>query len=374
MRLIFRSTENGGGGGGSGFSPVAGYSYSGTFGNGSTDFTLTKSGGGFGTGPTIALFADFRGGTVNADVGLSQTVGAFTSMVTSGSGSSTQKPYYMSGARDGSTCMSTMSDALGAENRWASAILSGLSDFTQFYCARAVYGDFTDSSQNNSNQKDVWVNRKGEIAGAGHDVYQGAFRGIFSNSSIPPPFYYDGSSTADAPYASQPLPNEGYYPRNEWTFNEWGVRPHTTAAVDALMDAFGTYCNVTYGWERSSSTGLVQCWGTPATTAAWNHVFFQGDYQDRPGSTHGVTAPYLTYYKWDDLYFAVGANSWKRFLLGDASTLAACTKLYIIPHDTWADGSIRFLPVYTEWPDWSGKHLHWIDNTYFTATRVGSGS
>jgi len=373
MRLIFRSTENGGGGGGSsGFTPVAGYSYSGTFGNGSSDFTLTKSGGGFGTGPNIALWAPFRGGTPGADVGLSQVVGAFTS---TNSGSGSQKPYYMADARDGDTCMSTMTDALGAADTWAQAVLAGLADFTQFYCARAVYGDFTTSSQENSNQKDVWVNRDGNIIGGGHDIYEGAWRGCFSNSSDPPPFYYDGSSTADPAFQNQSLPNGGYYPRNEWTFNEWGVKPHTSAAVDALMDAFGTYCNVTYGWRRSSSTGLVQCWGSDGVTpAAWNHVYFPGDYQDRPSSGHGVTAPYLTYYKWDDLYFATGSNSWKRFLLGDASTLAACTKIYIIPHETWADGSIKFRPVYTEWPNWTGRHFFWVDNTYFTATRVGTGS
>lgn len=366
--LIIRGSGSSGGGGGDGsFTPTAGFSHSGSFNNGSS-FTINKSGGGFGTGPTIVVFADFRGGTPGADVGLAQTIGSFSS---TNSGSGSQKPYFMTGARDGDTCMSTMSDALGAADTWAQCRLTGMADFTQFYIARAVYGDFTTSAQNNSNQKDVWVTRDGNVIGGGHDIYQGAFSGIFSNSGGQ--YYFGSTSSADPPYHNQELPNGGYYPRNEWTFNEHGVKPNTVAGEDALIDAFGTFCNATDGWVRSSSTGLTTGWGSNGVTPAWNTMDIPGDYQDRPSSGHGVTPPYLTYYKWDDLYIAVGPNSWKRFLIGDASTLAACTALYIVPHTTWSDGSVTFTLPHTQWADLTGKHLFWIDNTYFTATRVGGG-
>jgi hypothetical protein len=362
------------GSGSSGFTAVSGYTPVGTFNNGQT-FTIQKQGGGFGSGPQILVFADFRGGTPGAEVSLSQTMGSFSSITTSGSGSSTQKPFYMTGGRDGNTCMSTMTDALGAANRWAQAIISGAADFTSFYMARAVYGDFTTGSQANSNQKDVWVCRNGNTTGGGHDIYEGAFVGVFSNSGPIPPFYYAGSGPpCDLAFRNQSLPNDGYFPRNEWTFNEWGVRPTTTAGANALIDLFGTYCNDTYGWNRSTSTGLWRSWSSSGVTPAWNHVYFPGDYQDRPGSGHGVPAPYLTYYKWDDLYFAVGPNAWKRFLIGDAPTIAACKKLYICPHIVWADGSVTLSLPHTEWTSFVGKHLFWFDNSGLVATRVGVGS
>jgi hypothetical protein len=363
--LVVRRPSVGGVGGGN-FTGESTYSGSGDFNNGGT-FTLTKSGGGFGTGPTVAFYHDFRGGTNGANIGLSDPqVGAYSSMSSGG----VQQPFYVGGAgRDGSSCGNTLTPTLSAADTWAQMHVEGLADFEQCYFARQYKIDVTTGNQNGTNQKDIWFGRDGHFAdGDGHDFYPGANAGLFSNSGYQ--CYNGGSSTSDNP--GHDPPNGGFWRRDEWTFHEFGLKPSSPpAGLDELVDYFCLSLCATDGMYQDTSTGLCQHWKSASGPAAWNGFLVPGDYQDA-GAGHAGDPPHATHQYWDDMVLQVGANAWSRFLLGDSATFASCTALYYCRPTSWSDGSVTLSLPYTEWPNFSGKHLFRFTNAN-VRSHVGVG-
>jgi hypothetical protein len=346
------------------FSPLSGYSSTGTFDNGSSDFTLLGSG--FGAGPTIAFWDDFRGGVNGAPVGLGDAiVGAYTNM--NSIGGTGEIPRYVTGqGRDGDSVANTLTPALSAVNGWAQ-MQASWSPSTQLYFARQYRIDVTDGSQGGTNQKDMWFGT-GVNYPFDNDWYPGANQGYFSNTRLT--YYFDGSTSSDQPNVSPP--HGGYWRRDIWNFQEGGIKPTgaQTPAIGVNCDAFARSVNAVDGTYTSTTTNKVSPWGDPPGQG-WNTVLLPGDYQDA-GAGHVGALPHATHQYWDDLYIATGPRAYCRFLLGNAATIGACTALYVIPHLTWADGSITFRPVYTEWANWAGKHLYRATENN-VITRVGFG-
>lgn len=74
------------------------------------------------------------------------------------------------------------------------------------------------------------------------------------------------------------------------------------------------------------------------TPSTYNSILFPG-WMGNNQNTWADTLPLFA-----DAYLAVGSNSRARIMTGDASTLSACTNIYIIPPDSWSDSEIRFTP------------------------------
>lgn len=353
--LILRAPSSGG----SAFVPDAGWSApTGTFAPGGT-FSITRDAADLGTGPTINLFANFRGGTVGNSVPTTQTVGAFTEMTVGGGVGAA--PRYATGP-DGDTWMNMMSPALGVAGDWGQANIGGMPDFDTIYLSYQFYADFTsgqqgslpDTTWSGSNQKDVWINRNGEVGGLGHDIYTGANQGLFTNSTgggNPAQYFADDGHT-------------NYHRRNEQTFRSLGLKPTTTAAVGALYSCFAQVVN-SFMRFQDIHNGEKTTWNSASTTPAWNHVYLLGDYQDQDPS-HTAEPPHLTYYLIKDYYIATGANAWKRFFITDASTLAASRSFFDCRHTAWSGSGVTLAMPY----GWSGTKYLWYGNGT-TYTRVG---
>lgn len=326
---------------------------SGTFGPGQT-FTIGRGAADLGTGPTVVAFTDFRGGTVGNVVSTTPTVGATAFEMTDSAGGTIRSPVYATGP-DGDTWMNLMSSSLGAADQWSQANLNGLPDFDTFFIAYNLYADFTNGDQSGSNQKDLWVTRNGNVSGAGHDIFVSRNWGIFSNTNNPT-IYLGGSSSSDHP-GQEPLFN-GFWQRNVQQYRSIGLKPHTTAAVNALCDTFVQTCNSSESYS-DTSTGLVGCWGSASVTPAWNQVYLLGYYQDQ-SVDHSADPPHLTYYLIKDYYVATGANAWKRFIITDAPTIASSRSMFCVYASTWSANQVSLRIPYGL-PSYIGRYV-WYAN------------
>lgn len=368
-RLVLRSSAVSGG---SSFTFDSGWSAgSGSFANGQT-FTFNRGAADLGTGPTIAVYGNFRGGTVGAAVPTTQQIGAFSQMTVGDTGGGADQPTYVIGP-DGDTWMNmlTVANTAVGDGTNRQANLSGLGDFDQFYCSFQTYVDGPAAGANfaDLNEKTVWITRDGDTGTAGHDVYFQAATNVGMNSAGTPAvgssadygWFWDGSSKVDNLGLS--AHDSGHNVSGVQTFRSIGVKPHTTAAIGAFVDGFiQQVCSL----ERyqQTTTGLARAWPSSGVTAAWNQVYFIGYYQHR-----GADLPKATYYLVKDFYFATGPNSHKRFFITDASTISASRQMFDCPHSSWAAGQVSlFIPYGISL---TGKYLWFGDGT--TYTRVGQG-
>lgn len=364
MSRLMRVGISPGGGGGGNFTPDSGWS-SPSF-DGSNNFTISRDAADLGTGPTILIFADFSGGVDGNTISSAAVVGSFTYLTDSTSpnnNSGTNKPTYKTGP-DGRTWMNTLNPTVIAADEWCLAeIVSGV-DYDTFYCSNRQYYDGS-GTLGTSNQKDIWHTYNGDT-GATHDIYGAANNGIFGNTSDA--FYFDDSQ-ADAPQVSPA--NSGAFRRLTNNFRSFGVKPHSSAAYQALSDVFFQTCDPTSGRLQSSETNKESAFQNNVSPFAWNHIYLPGVYQDQQTGTHEAGPPYATYYLWNDLLIQTGANAWKRFFVTNASTLAASTFIADCPHTTWAAGQVTIRKPGSI-SNWAGYYV-WYGNG-ISYTRVGVGT
>jgi hypothetical protein len=86
--------------------------------------------------------------------------------------------------------------------------------------------------------------------------------------------------------------------------------------------------------------------------------------QDDPsnlGDCGGSTAAHDVWY--DDIVFDWGDDSWARVMLGNASTLAACTTLEYQPASSWSSTSITIKQKFGELTSSTTKYIYVFDNT-----------
>jgi hypothetical protein len=62
-----------------------------------------------------------------------------------------------------------------------------------------------------------------------------------------------------------------------------------------------------------------------------------------------------------NVYIAIGPNCLNRFFLGDASTLANCTKIMPCTIDSWSAGAVTIRPRQGAFTTISGTYLYWSD-------------
>jgi len=359
-RLVLRSSAVSGG---NSFTFDSGWSAgSGSFTNGQT-FTFNRGAADLGTGPNIAVYGNFRGGTVGAAVPTTQQIGAFSQMTDTNTGSS--PPTYETGP-DGDTWMNLLTTSLAAvgDGSWRQSNLSGLSDFDTFYVSYQVYtdGPAVGASMADFNEKSIWVTRGGLVDGTGHDLLLIMDRGTGSNAGSDTAISWGGGGTDNAYTGNDPY-NGGYNVPNVQGFRSTGFKPHTTASVGALFDAFHQSCHASQRYQ-DSSTGLRTAWLSSGVTAAWNQMYFLGYYQHR-----GAALPKATFYLVKDFLFQTGANAWKRFFITDASTLAASRQMFDCPHTSWSSGQVSIFIPYGI--NLTGKYLWYGNGTSYT--RVGQG-
>lgn len=348
------------------FVPDAGWSVSGTFDNGQT-LTVNRPAADLGTAPNVVLYAEFRGNTLGANVANPQQIGTFSEFTnqtdTGGPPAGSRPPKYAVGP-DGQSWMNLLTPELQAvgDGCVAQANMNGLDPFSQFYFSMHTYSD-TPSNASTSlyNEKTAWMTLDTLVDGTGHDMFWSMNRAVGGNSGDVG-FYFGGSGSDD--HQGDPS-NVGYTLRNVESFTSYALKPHTVAGPNALYDAFHQHM---HALERflSTSTGLKTTWASAANSARpyWNQLFLLGYRQDRGA------APVATYYLVNKIYFATGPNSWKRFFVTDAPTLAASRKCWDCPFEFWVADQTRLNLPFTE-TAMAGKAL-WYGNGV-TFSRVGLG-
>ncbi len=322
-------------------------------------YAFSRTAADLGTGPTVVGYISARGGSAGANVTSAGVVGTFEMTVGDGGG---DQPTYAVGPDDDTWMqMLTVANSHVGDGTVRQANLNGLPNFDTFYVSMQLYTD-APTSFASYNEKSVWVTRNGNVSGAGHDLVLSQSFSVGSNSSGGTALYWGGTGSDNA--GNYP-PNDGRNVRNAQTFRSWGFRPHTTAAVNALYDAF---MQTVVGSSRyqSSSTGLRTAWGSPGVDASWTQIYCVGYLQNR-----GATPPVSSYLVKDYLV-QIGANAWKRFFLTNAPTLAGSTRMFDCRPISWSAGAVTIVLPYVGESDLSGWYLWYGNGTSYT--RVGSAS
>jgi hypothetical protein len=134
---------------------------------------------------------------------------------------------------------------------------------------------------------------------------------------------------SDGVYTSVSGTSENFY---SWYQKEGASQLSGDGVIDFIDgDDTGT------GRERDDSANPFAPGANDPSPLAYRSVFFNAWVGNAPTYVNVLSL-------WADMYLAVGPNSCACVITGDESTLAACTKQYLIPPDSWGDTQITFTP------------------------------
>lgn len=291
-----------------------------------SSITLAKSGGGLGTGPTIAVYDEFRGGTAGADKPLAATLGSWTRY-----GDNGVAPKYRAGGLDGSTC-AEVSSALYLFGKSFAAT----GEIYQCYRMRTPISKWR-------NVKETWWFK--DYSTATNDV---CF--AYPNPATDAGFFFGnsfGSHTMPGLNIGPNWDNSGWNTRQVWMKADslaigspsTDYASHTTAAV--FQEA-----------QKRSDAAPAQA-GLFNSSNGWNSINVCGYWDQNSGDSLVL---------FDDVYIATGANAAQRFVLTDSATWTSGRQLYVCPHTAWSDtGATLRVPYLASGQGLPGKHLWYFD-------------
>jgi hypothetical protein len=263
--------------------------------------SITISGSGFGSGPTVAIFDDFEGGTNGSNVsGTNAAYGTWDA--TDDTPGKYTTSYHLSGLK-AMTCDMTSQSRVNAKKNIPGA--------TKIFFS-------------------VWV-----LIPAG-TVQPGSTGGTWK------PFWPDGSDTIhhDISMAS-------YVNGSGWII--CGNDQKYSNMWPSLALTVGTWQRWSVYADTTTGNGTVKCWtlkgdgsGTVVNAGSWTSINFQwaeSSFQKFYLNTFGDsgTGKKPTF---DDFYLATGDNAQARIEIGNNATYASCTKLAICTPNSWSSTNI----------------------------------
>lgn len=338
-----------------GFLGQSGYTLSGTIGwdqnvtlsNNASPFTVNGS-----AAPTLVMFDDFRNGTAgnvvaNNTPGVAGSSNWLNTIVSGGTNAS-----YQSTNRSGSgQCLrirqngdaDTVYEALNLQF----ANTTGLYIFFGENSHGADYGTLTGAGTgNNWNYKLNWFMYNNFTKQAFNMVMMDVVNGLgqqFGSNDNPPFAPWDSGGGAS-------------YDPNNWNSIEYGYigDPVNPTTADGRM--FHGEWNVRNG-GRHGATNTSQVLfnsgsGSSGTYSVGNSLAF-------PGLIEG--APSTLVIDRADAYIAIGSTAACRVMIGNASTIAACTSMMPCDITSWSAGAISFNLRQGAAASPSGNYVFWFD-------------
>lgn len=347
------------------FIPDTGYSFSGSalFDN---DITISNGTSPFGaTGPTLALFDDFRGGTPGNTIasGTSGVAGSSTWGANNGQSGVVGNLIYAAGNRSGSgNCIrlrdTTYSDISFNQSVISFAATQGLYIFWAENSHGYDYSTQTTNGGNNFNYKMHW----GMTGGHTGNAFNAWLPAVFGSAGAPgqqnfgsndePPLLQPGGS---GPFFA----SSAIWDPNNWNSAEMGC-VGTDSAPGLLMCA--VYNPTTTRTGKSTGQFLTQI---TSRTIFSNTTGSSGTYDTMntvsvPGLIQGFAVP--TVIDRADYYVAVGANCLNRFFIGDQPTIGACTTIMPCTINSWSANSVSIRLRRGAFSSPSGNYLYWSDS------------
>jgi hypothetical protein len=338
------------GGGGAGFSPAAGWTYSGTPGL-DQEFTITNLSGGLGaTLPTLALYDDMRGGTAGNNV----PDGA--GVMGSGAWADIDRPgvKYASGGRSG-LCY-----------RWLNNTTVGNYTFKaiEFAATTGVYLQIAANSRG-------WNLKTGATASffkmfwfLHNQITNGACEICLPTmvDAATGATYFTGNDSDLSGGTSGPLPQwalDDQWP-TIWDPNGWNsLEVGYVGGANPVVNAGRMFYIVTNANGRFAAINTARVLFNSASG------YTDANAINIPAFIQNVTGS-LTF-DFDDVFCQIHSLADRRFVLTDAASIIASTQVYPVSARTWADGSVTLTPRVAT----LNKHLHYyasgISSTYVGA-------
>jgi hypothetical protein len=317
----------------------------------------------FGTGPNVVVYADFHtGGEIDTIIPLTDTVvGQWTQYGTS---PTARKAVYRAG-RDGGKSAGVGNSVVA---NVAYFCLKDLPPFTECFASFDFYtGPFYNPDPQEkfvtaANLKYVWIH-------GDYTLPTNADRILNTQTYTDPAdqhTYITGSLYGNS---GPTVVNQLYLaPRIEdyqWDFYGW-----TRHELWMQTDLASPWTNTSKAYvgrftkdravlvSSASARNFIE-----TSTQAWDMVLL-------PGLFSAYTYTNTIDYRYDDIYFATGPGSAKRFVITDADTMAASRETYICyaSAQTWTDNGVTVsIPYMQVGSSLAGKYLH-----YFNADNVST--
>ena len=284
--------------------------------------SLTISGSGFGSGPTVLVFDDFEDGTSGVRMDGTATVGTWTG--SGGIGSRDYPKVTNVESASGSLAINAIEgDTWGAWDQF----YKNTSDFTEVFVSYYAwvpvgyyypYATATEDFGSGSSFKALWLTYNGSTT---EDDLIAITKGSGWNFSV------SGND-----WASSITPV--YLGQEWWSWTQPNRLTTWIKAGSPASAATGTVYTQLIGASRSDQTTTSkQIFDTDGTAnLAWNRIVIPGNFEIKSGYADAML--------YDDIYIATGANAAARVELGNAADYATCTKLAIATVDSWSDTSI----------------------------------
>jgi hypothetical protein len=395
--------------GSTGFTPQPGYTYTATTIADGQVFTITKTGGGFGTKPVDPrplLWIDPQAtGNINpSPLGRTTTTYENNNLSYSATGGPAGGAW-AKGAPVVSGDTGTQKTWTGATDvdQWGAGSQPFNAYGSKYYLYRQKYqnyGAYTDSG-NNANIKifRVWgrdPNTVGAVTEVASDFYMSASNGRpvaeYCNSATPGPDFpreNQGNGTPDQNALNNIYAFSGGPPGtpNAVTFNNWFAEEFITQAN--LGDP-GTNpptpdnTSLVFNWRVEGLNGNQPAFTLPVNTYQWNQYYINSSVAVALASAfygHAVSAQMMRYYHWHvtvdgtsgRMMLPIGSlagfgptlldESWCRVHIRNSSTFSAYTITEPQPTSAWSDTSITITLRKGRLGSYSGKALVITDNS-----------
>jgi hypothetical protein len=335
-----------------GFTRDPGFDLLGTVGDGNS---VIITGSGFGAnGPEVVVFDDFAGGTTGAAIPLSSPkVGAWTRTGGSAAPIYSATPYG-SNARS----MSIYNSAVSGGKRiftkdytdTANLFISYAVKFNNGRAGAPVAGRFKDDALGDSGVDSTW-----KFAWAADGEPGATLSADSGTDPIFPTINSDNLRMAGNFYGPFGL-NMLNTPSTRFSFTDW-----TVVQGGVKLQPAGSLCTNYLATTHPTQSGTVSATrtedrvqsGLQAQTSRINFPGWFGNF-----STYTDFDPVYT-----NIYVARGTGAWARVLIGNASTIAACTQLAFCTPTSWASAgnSITVNMRYGPFTSISGKYLFVYD-------------
>lgn len=315
-----------------GFAPSSA-SYSVNAPNGFVDravITVSKQGGGFGTGPSQVLFDSFDG-TPGSDVSLTATKGSWSSF-------GTYRPKVSDEAAHSGSTSALVSYEASSSTRIAKYLFQPATEFFVSFWMRSTVAD----SQIVSGQAKLnWImDGDSGFSSSGFDLCSPTWSSGWAVGGNSNQWTWGGDFGS-------------FMPANEWIrWASWG-KSNGASPQTYWLQGIGA----TNGQRvRNVVTREQTFFGSSASTS-FNQINVPGYlnlYRDlTPDGTRKMW--------YDDVYIAVGTNSAARFEVGEAATYSSCKELSICPHQGWSDSQVSISLLLGGHSTFTNKYLYWID-------------
>jgi hypothetical protein len=286
--------------------------------------TVTITGSSFGSGPTVAIYDDFEGGSNGAQISSTATVGTWTEF-----GDISYSNYSNAAAISGSLAFR----ATTSTTHYGVYLQKSFTGTGKVFACWWVYlpsGDaFPGADGNRVNWKQMWVQGSSTTD---DDIVIPTFASDTGITTYVQNHIFNGNDSGGWSFYAGNIS----FQKGRWT-RFWIYLNGNTSGND-YIDGYFMHND---GGHPTKPYNSTHSWYFPQTV----EFFDAGSAYEkiRVNGYGGATNSHPTF---DDVYVATGNNCYARVEIGDNATYTSCTKLSILVPTSWSSSSIsaKFFP------------------------------